>query len=356
LVPPDERFWQRYSPRHELPLAGATSLFAHGMVVALLAVGGVAFFFRESAEAQRPAQMEVLLVEAGDGFGGPGGAPGLPGLPGEEGKTELPPGPFTPGPMGEAGAEETPDLPPIPGTEFELPTPDRPVDPGTDLLDELKKLSQDADKRSQPLVKVAAMPKAASGTKSGGGGGPKGAGGQAGQGGVGGSGKGLMGGQGSGAGGRKPTDQEVKAWRWRFDLVGSAKEHADKLDRAGLIVAVPDPKADKFDPENGPYLFITDLKRRPVKLEPGDIAKYKDAVKWGNAKPDSVRSLATELKLNFAPPRFVLLLPKDREMKMAAEEARYAKEHRTDIARVTETWFDFRLKNGVYEPVVIMQK
>jgi hypothetical protein len=36
LVPPDERFWQRYSRHGELPLSGATSLALHLLVFGLL--------------------------------------------------------------------------------------------------------------------------------------------------------------------------------------------------------------------------------------------------------------------------------------------------------------------------------
>src|SRR5260221_13797075 len=88
LLPPDERFWKRYSPHYELPLAGATSFFIHGIVVGILAIGGLAFLFRGGAEATLPPQMDVLMAEAGAGFGGLGGDPGLPGLPGEVARTE----------------------------------------------------------------------------------------------------------------------------------------------------------------------------------------------------------------------------------------------------------------------------
>src|SRR5437016_9510117 len=95
LVPPEERFWKRYSPHYELPVAGATSVFAHGMVIAVLAIGGLAYLFRGGEEALRPPQMEVSPVAEGLLGGGGDGAPGLPGLPGEP-RTEM--GPGQPGP------------------------------------------------------------------------------------------------------------------------------------------------------------------------------------------------------------------------------------------------------------------
>src|ERR1043166_4662799 len=104
LLSPDERFWQRYSPHYELPLACATSTFAYGIVFAVFAVGGLALLFSGGAEAQKPAQMDVLLIEGGQGLGGLGGNGGIPGLPGLPGGTEMaqgPSGPEAPGGPGE---------------------------------------------------------------------------------------------------------------------------------------------------------------------------------------------------------------------------------------------------------------
>lgn len=354
LMPPDERFWKRYSPHYELPLAGATSFFIHGIAIGILAVGGLAFLFRGGAEATPPPQMDVLMAEAGAGFGGLGGDPGLPGLPGAPSKTEQ-------GPQVADNSNERPDpssdpvseLPTIPEIPLDLPSSDSLPDPAeSSLQDALNKLKQEAEKYGKPLPsKPAVSAKAGPGTKAGGT-----PGGQNGQGGSGGDGKGKGPGKGPGGVGRKATDQEIKAWRWRFDLAGTPKEHADKLDRAGLIIAIPEPGAGRPDPEKGPYLLASDLKRRPIPLAKIDLAKYQDSVKWYNSKPDSVRGLIEELKLPFVPPFVVLLLPKDRETKMAAEERRFAQQNRLDPAKVQETTFDFRLQNGMYEPIAIKQK
>jgi hypothetical protein len=356
LVPPEERFWIRYSPHYELPLAGATSFFVHGVVVGILAVGGLAFLFKGSVEASKPPEMDVLLVEDGGGLGGFGGDPGLPGMPGELTRNEVGlqgvGGVDVPADAGPPGIEELPSLRDM---ELEFPPSENATESKDKLIDELKKLGLDAANRAKdPTPKPANPPKGSIAGKSGAGG-PKGDGGQGGAGGnskgPGGPGKG-----GPGGFGRKATEQEIKAWRWRFDLTGTPKEHADKLDRAGLLVAVPDPRAGKVDPKKGPHQFIRDLKRRPVMLEDGDFAKYEDAVKWYNSTPDSVRGLAQELNLKDVPAYVVLLLPKDREKKMAAEEKRFAVQNRNDPARIQETWFDFRLQNGVYEPVAIKQR
>jgi hypothetical protein len=301
--------------------------------------------------------MDVLLIDGADlGFGPPGGDPGLPGLPGDpDGRTEGGAGQTDPA-GSDSGSEpnaDDPQLPPVPGMVIDLPPTDNIPGENSDLADALNKITKDADKRSKtPDAKPTNPAKGGTGVK-GASGPAKGTGGQ---GGTGGMGKGSKPGPGPGGGiGRKATEQEIKAWRWRFDLTGGPKEHADKLDKAGLMVAVPD-REGKANPKTSTHLFISDLKRRPVTLERGDFTRFDEAVKWYNTKADSVRGLKEELKLPFLPDYVVLLLPKDREAKMAAEELRFAKQHNNDPTKVTETWFDFRLQNGVYEPIATKQK
>ena len=66
--------------------------------------------------------------------------------------------------------------------------------------------------------------------------------------------------------------------------------------------------------------------------------------------------LAKELKLPFVPSMVIMLLPQEREEKMAAEEMRYAQKMGTPAQLIQATWFDFRLRDGVYEPVAIRQQ
>ena len=87
-----------------------------------------------------------------------------------------------------------------------------------------------------------------------------------------------------------------------------------------------------------------------------NLVAFKEAVKWYNTKRESVQALARELQLPFTPDYVVLLLPKERETKMANEEKRAADANRRDIRMVRKTWFDFRLNNGSYDPVVIRQE
>ena len=47
LVPPDERFWKRYSPHHEMELASAASVTLHVLLVVLVAVAASLWFFSD---------------------------------------------------------------------------------------------------------------------------------------------------------------------------------------------------------------------------------------------------------------------------------------------------------------------
>jgi hypothetical protein len=292
-----------------------------------------------------------MIEGGGTGFEGLGGEPGLPGAPNAGGKqTE--------------NVAPSPDQPDLPATS--RPPMETTPELGVPLLDdgspplsgetvlELQKVLDEAQKEVNKEMKISTPPPRSGGSsakKAGpvGTGNPKGTGGLGGSGGGSGLGnkKGPGMGQG-GPGGRQATAQEIKAARWRFEFGGDAKEHARKLAAIGVTIAVPDP--------TGGFYIITDLNRRPVEIKRDALTAYKDAVKWYNTRPESVQSLARELQLRFTPKYVVLLLPKEREEKMAAEEARFAEANRRDPKNVQATWFDFRLKNGAYDPTVIRQE
>src|SRR5438067_9637644 len=80
LTPPEERFWQRYSPHHEAPLSGVGSFVLHGLVLGILILGYTLLNQRREAESNRLVTMDVVQLEGGgSGFEGGGGEPGAPG-------------------------------------------------------------------------------------------------------------------------------------------------------------------------------------------------------------------------------------------------------------------------------------
>jgi hypothetical protein len=336
LLPPDEKFWQRYSPRREFPLAGMTSFFLHGLAIGILILAAFLLMLRRESENNKPPRMDgVILDTAGDGLEGAGAAPGLKGDGTEVTAKQKEP-------------EVTENLPDSKNKLLDVPSPELevlspvilPPETSGDILADLATIGKEADKHTKEEAKTPQikMPTSAKGEggKGGSGGGP---------------GKGTKGsGPGSGGGvGRQLTRVEIFARRWRFALSGEGKEHADIWNSVGVTLGF-------FDPQRK-FLIVKDLSQRPVHTKADNPQNYFGVVvMWENHKADSVTKLAKELKLPFIPTQVFMMLPQDREQLMADVEADYARKQGRNPARIEATWFDFRLRGGVYEPVVIRQQ
>src|SRR6516164_11225225 len=89
-TPPQEVFWERYSPHHECLLSCVSSITLHGLVVGLLILIALTAFWARNSDANphRPPNMDVVQLEGGGdgGLEGGGGEPG-PVQP-NQGKTE----------------------------------------------------------------------------------------------------------------------------------------------------------------------------------------------------------------------------------------------------------------------------
>lgn len=339
LVPPDEKFWQRYSPHHEFPLASMTSFFVHGIIYGVLVLAGVLYMMRRESDTYKPPSLDVCVLQGGGGDEGKGAEPGLPG-------DSQPMNDVVSAPVSRAvdTATDTPiQFKEAPKLDIAIPEVGT-TEVKDDLENQLAKVEQEASnqakKEAAPKPPKIAMP----GTRN-----PTGQGGLGGSGG--GLGKGTKGtglGPAGGPGGRPATKAEIYAWRWRFDLTGGGKEHVEKYLAMGVTVAVLAP--------DGKYLFLGDLRRRPVERTPGNIAKFKDAVMWQNTKLESLVALSKELQLGFVPQQVIMLLPREREERMAAAELEYAQKTGRPPQQIQATWFDFRLRDGAYEPVVLTQQ
>src|SRR5919197_5004797 len=62
--PPDERFWVKYSPHHELPISGMASLAWHTLVAVLIVVVGFI------VAGSRTEDMPIETVDFAGGGGG----------------------------------------------------------------------------------------------------------------------------------------------------------------------------------------------------------------------------------------------------------------------------------------------
>src|SRR3954465_5876619 len=73
LVPPDEQFWKRYSPHHEAPLSGVSSVATHVvLILMILLVAWVVSKMRDEDE-NRSLPVDVVRVQFPGGGGSPGG-------------------------------------------------------------------------------------------------------------------------------------------------------------------------------------------------------------------------------------------------------------------------------------------
>ena len=101
LTLPEERFWVRYSPHHELPLSSMSSFAIHVVVIVLAALTGW-IASRFLADRARPIPVEAITIAGGGGNPegiGPGPGVTKPGTPEEvvpqqpSEKTNAPPPP-----------------------------------------------------------------------------------------------------------------------------------------------------------------------------------------------------------------------------------------------------------------------
>ncbi|HWY86765.1 MAG TPA: hypothetical protein VNX28_08570 [Gemmataceae bacterium] len=340
LLPPEEKFWERYSPHHELPLAGVTSFFIHGLVIGIMVLAAFWYLFQRDSETNKPPSMDMVQVAGGgDAFAGKGGEPGLPGdnpMP-----TEFVPSPMTN--VKETSPNSDTNLKDAPPMELDIPAVSFAQDAKQDVESVLAKMEKEASEQAKKDTAPVQQPK-----KTAGSGNPKGIGGKGGSGG--GPGKGTKGsGLGSGGLGGRQTKAEIYARRWGFAVTGVAKDHIAWYIAMGVKVAIRAPNGQDF-------LFIQDLRRRPVDLVPGIIPDPKDVVTWENKLPASLERLAVELKLKYVPRDVIISLPKERQERLAEEELRFAQKMGRRSDQIVFTTFDFQLRDGHYEPMVVKQE
>ncbi len=135
--------------------------------------------------------------------------------------------------------------------------------------------------------------------------------------------------------------------RWTMDFnTTDGNDYAQQLDGLGAILAVPDPE------KKGEYLVIRDLKARPVKPVPEDVALLHQ-IFWRDKDARSIVSLASALGLRRMPTEIVAFFPTELEAKLLDMELKAANKPEEEIR---ETKFGVRHVGGKYVPVVISQR
>jgi hypothetical protein len=338
LVPPDERFWQRYSRHGELPLSGATSLALHLLVFGLLVL--IAYL----AYAVFSHTSHSLPVEAVR-FGGGGGDPRAKGD-----------GPGRGEPVAEAGEGKTEETPADTNVNDKVERPALTIDAGPHKPpqfseDDLRRIHRSETASSQAferLHKANIRIRLPDGKQASGGKGGTGVGGGSGSG----EGKGTGKGRGEGQGTLTQREKRMLRWSMLFNSYNGA-DYLGQLQGLGAILAVP----VREDANGSQYKIVRDLSARPAKLLDEDINKIQ-RIYWIDDKPQSVLDVMAILGLPLRPSHFVAFMPEELEQKLFRLEKAYLdkRHHGRTEDDILETKFKINRTGKGYEPEVSSQK
>ncbi|HEY7424281.1 MAG TPA: hypothetical protein VH682_08650 [Gemmataceae bacterium] len=336
LVPPDERFWQRYSPHGELPLSGAGSLALHLLIFGLMLLSAW-LAYAVFGHTSRSLPVEAVRLDLGGGGGNPQGVGDGPnrGKPLEAGSDKEEEGVAKPDPV---GTEERPDLTVKPTTpqrtEFENPVRyiQQTNTPSSKAMQRL------ADSR----IRIQLPDREPSGRGKGG----------TGEGGGSGDGKGTGTGKGTGEGHGNLTQREKRMLRWSmlFDT-RNGRDYLAQLQGLKAILAIP------TDASGKDYKIIRDLSARPAKLLEEDISKIQ-RIYWIDDKPESVRDVMSILGVKLQPSHFVAFMPEDLERQLFEMEKKYLEKHHPGLSEdnITVTRFKINRTGKGFKSEVIGQE
>jgi hypothetical protein len=329
-LPPEERFWQRYSPHHEFPLSSTASVALHVLVLVLLLV--VAWVVVKLGLGADSRPLPVTPVALAGGGGNPhadGAGPGDPGA--------LPPDDVGPAatPRDQPPPDRLPELNPgdVLPPPLALPAP----------KDGRRIHADDVQGTVNQLVKDA---KAKLGAALGGAQGKHGPGDEGGAG----PGHGPGTGPGVGPGKRMEPERVRRAQSWSLTFnTHDGEDYVRQLrglrPGGGAILAVPTPDRR--------FRVIRDLSRRPAVGNVEDVTRL-NRIFWIDDKPESVANLARALGIP-TPAYIVAFFPEELEAHLAdLEKARLAQEFpgRT-VQDIAETRFDIVRTAGDYEARVV---
>jgi hypothetical protein len=298
-VPPEEKFWKRYSPHGEAPLSLGGSVALHIIVGGTLLVLGI---FAASLFGGRGGKMPVEPVR----FGLPGGGgnkfgvdkgKGVGGAPKEDtGRDEetLP------------GQDIAPPLPKL--SPVELKALEEKFDPET-----VRRITETKSESARAIAKLTdEIRKTLRPTSEG----PIPGKGQGGGGRDGGKGDGVGSGEGPGTGPGKAKlnarEKRMLRWHMRF-TARSGPEYLAQLRGLGAIIAFPTSRDQ---------IYLT-VHPGSNKANEEDVTKIQ-RIYWIDDKPGSVQDIIAALGLSIAPPpRFVAFMPEKLEKDLYDMEKRY---------------------------------
>jgi hypothetical protein len=335
-VPPDEQFWERYSPHHEAPLSGVGSFAVHFLIGGFLLLAGYLGWLGLGSHRPPPPVDAVRLDLGGGGGkrGGQGDSPGVGGTPQEaadvakQDETPVPVNPEAPArPELKDPAVVAQNLLPEVARDDDMK---RFIKEGNENVRALAGLNQDVQNKLRDGLRQAGEGRGGSGS-----GGGKGTG----------TGTGEGSGKGEGKGNLSVREKRMLRWTMQFDT-RSGNDYLRQLHGLGAILAIPK------DRGGANYWIIRDLTSRPATLLDEDISQIQ-RIYWIDDKPHSVQSIARALGLREVPERFVAFMPEELENQLFDMELKYR--NRTED-EIEETTFKVAIIGGKYTPVVVSQR
>jgi hypothetical protein len=327
-LPPEPKFWKRYSPHHEFPISSVTSVCIYALG-ALLAWAVISFAIHQN-EDNKSLPVEAIEVAGGGGSPDGEGTEGAGDLPPVQNKEAVTTAKTDPSDFPQVALKDDKfdPLAPDPLNLPELNSEDvRVIDEGTaQAIERIAKVEPMARKQ---IFQGIGPSKGLGGSGSGGG---KGAG------------KGKGEGDLEGDGKSKLSNRQKRVLRWVMIFnTANGNDYVSQLRELGAILAIPQPQ--------GGYLVIRDLARLPAQGEKEDLNAIK-RIFWIDDKPDSVHSLAMALRLPYRPPHIVAFFPEKLEADLLKKELAYRGKQEYEIK---ETRFKVERVGGTYEPRVFSQ-
>jgi hypothetical protein len=297
LAPPEEQFWERYSPHYEFPLSSVGAVAAH--------VGGVVLFSAtvwllskmSFAEKTAPPMRVMTLVADGDGKEGQGSGGGTQQPENVDPTQQTLPRSVKNVDLAPVVEDIKPFLPKVPSTRDGLRPEDLPAVPKIAGLD---------DELRRKL-----MP-GSSGNK---GSGP-------------GAGAGGPGPEGTGGGSASdPSSSQNRGIRWELNFkTESGKDYLEQLRAMKATLLIPQPSTWK---DHKAYDLTAGLTGRDY-----DISKL-PGLYFIDDEPGSASRLTRAMGLDFSPPKFLAFFPKDIEEELAKLERTYRNRKESEIFSTT---------------------
>ena len=316
LVPPEERFWKKYSPHFEFPLSSVGSVALHILVIGLFIIYLAKLL--NTGPDKTPVPVRTVAITSGDGDGAPGDGSG-----GGEPKENIDP-------------NEQPALPKI-----NVPTPElkRTFVSVKEWVPEIKDdpEAQAALVDSEPFKRLSGLSEDIQKKMLAGTSGKVGKGNNEGEG-LGNSGKKGPGGPGSSTGER--------SLRWTLSFsTRDGRDYLNQLQALKATIIIPQP------PDFKSAFVIKDVNqpevREPFNGNPNGQMFFVDD------NPESIAKVSAALNLNFAPPQFAAMFPKEVEAELARLERSYRGRKESEIGGTT---FKILIVGGKYQITVIDQK